>query len=472
MYRWYIVVFHSICVLYAFLHNALDAYIISQSALPLDISSGPFNYRDRKGGSLSIGRVGNNYRRFSIHSSEDEASENNKLQMERTRKIKVLRSSTGRGSMECYDALMKANGDIQKACDILNSLDIDEDEKDMNEIVTLMDGMVGIARTRDLGVLIELRCGTDFVAKSQMFINFTRSIANAALRMVRDNPDTMTMDKETLVSNLIESFNNKKCTVCNHTINSTSRIAKMALKESLAISRIGFIKAKDGSFLTHHVHGSMDKDGPSSLVGTSVSLFSFSLDTSGFSDIPSTEEFLTSKTLTNADASSNTNCCLGRLGCTFLDGNEEHIYPTPINEADPQPLGQVKLLAKHLAMHIMGNKPQCSTLESLDPEILNAAKAEIESQIPTQNMKPEIVDKIINGKLIKKFGELVLEQQEWAFSSSKTVANELDSFAKRTKMKLIPRAFVHASILDDLLSFQTPTQEDGQSIIHIVNIAI
>lgn len=59
---------------------------------------------------------GVNYRNLNAISNDSAVVE---MESERSKKIKLLRSSTGRGAQECYKALMKANGDVKLASQII-----------------------------------------------------------------------------------------------------------------------------------------------------------------------------------------------------------------------------------------------------------------------------------------------------------------------------------------------------------------
>ena len=97
--------------------------------------------------------------------------------------VNKLRQQTGAGMMDCKNALVEANGDIEHAIDILRKkgqkLALKRAEKNANE------GIV-IARTTDdksFGILFMLNCETDFVAKNQEFIDFANNVVALALEV-------------------------------------------------------------------------------------------------------------------------------------------------------------------------------------------------------------------------------------------------------------------------------------------------
>jgi elongation factor Ts len=91
--------------------------------------------------------------------------------------VKALRDRTGAGMMDCKKALAEAEGDIDKAIEILR---VKQGKKiqDLGERAAT-EGTVQsyIHPGSRVGVLIEVDCNTDFVAKNDDFVTFTREIA-------------------------------------------------------------------------------------------------------------------------------------------------------------------------------------------------------------------------------------------------------------------------------------------------------
>jgi len=92
-------------------------------------------------------------------------------------KVKALREKTGVGIMECKSALNETDGDIEKAVDFLRKKGIASAEKRAGR--ETKEGIVEsyIHPGNRLGVLVEVNCETDFVAKTDDFKNFARDIA-------------------------------------------------------------------------------------------------------------------------------------------------------------------------------------------------------------------------------------------------------------------------------------------------------
>lgn len=97
--------------------------------------------------------------------------------------VNKLRQQTGAGMMDCKKALTETNGDFEAAVDFLRKkgakVAASRQDRESNE------GVV-IARTSDdgkRGVIIELNCETDFVAKNAEFIAFANQISNNAVML-------------------------------------------------------------------------------------------------------------------------------------------------------------------------------------------------------------------------------------------------------------------------------------------------
>jgi len=91
--------------------------------------------------------------------------------------VKELRERTGAGMMECKKALQDANGDMEKAVDLLRSRGAAKAAKRSGR--EAREGVVGsyIHMGGKVGVLIEVNCETDFVARNDEFQGLVRELA-------------------------------------------------------------------------------------------------------------------------------------------------------------------------------------------------------------------------------------------------------------------------------------------------------
>ena len=90
-------------------------------------------------------------------------------------KIKQLRLSTGAGFQDCGTAIDEANGDLDKAAEILRIKGISKASKKMSRVAK--EGVVAVSGNEKKKSLIEINCETDFVAKNDNFINFVKEVS-------------------------------------------------------------------------------------------------------------------------------------------------------------------------------------------------------------------------------------------------------------------------------------------------------
>ena len=92
-------------------------------------------------------------------------------------KVKTLRERTGAGIMDCKSALTETDGDIDKAVEVLRKKGIASAEKRAGRETSQGRVEAYVHAGNQLGVLVEINCETDFVAKTDDFKNFARDIA-------------------------------------------------------------------------------------------------------------------------------------------------------------------------------------------------------------------------------------------------------------------------------------------------------
>jgi len=121
------------------------------------------------------------------------------------RLVKSLRDKTGAGMMDCKKALVESEGDIEIAIDYLRKSGITKAEKKGSR--ETKEGVVYsyIHAGGRLGVLIELNCETDFVAKTD---GFTELAHNIAMQVAATNPIAIDKDSvdEVVVSREVEIY--------------------------------------------------------------------------------------------------------------------------------------------------------------------------------------------------------------------------------------------------------------------------
>lgn len=107
-------------------------------------------------------------------------------------RVKELREMTGAGMMDCKRALQETNGDIEKAVELLREKGLSAAAKKAGRIAA--EGIVEsyIHMGGKIGVLVEVNCETDFVAKTAEFKTFVRDIA---MHIAASNPQYLSKEE-------------------------------------------------------------------------------------------------------------------------------------------------------------------------------------------------------------------------------------------------------------------------------------
>jgi elongation factor Ts len=115
--------------------------------------------------------------------------------------VKELREKTGVGMMDCKNALKEADGDLDKASDILRKKGIAKAAKRAGREVK--EGLIEsyIHPGSKLGVIVEVNCETDFVANTDNFKDFVKNLAmhiaaSNPLAVKREEVDQALVEKE------------------------------------------------------------------------------------------------------------------------------------------------------------------------------------------------------------------------------------------------------------------------------------
>ena len=116
-------------------------------------------------------------------------------------KVKELRDISGAGMMDCKKALLESSGDLQKAMDFLRKSGIAKAQKKAGREVK--DGIIStyIHPGSKLGVMLEINCETDFVAKTPTFQELSKDIAmhiaaTSPISVSKDNIPSEVLEKE------------------------------------------------------------------------------------------------------------------------------------------------------------------------------------------------------------------------------------------------------------------------------------
>lgn len=150
--------------------------------------------------------------------------------------VKELREKTDAPMMECKKALTEADGDMAKAEEILRVKLGNKASKAASRVAA--EGVVGIHISPDarLGAIIEVNCETDFVAKNDDFLAFTKALAEL---VAKDNPaDVAVLSGLTLNGATVEATR-------------TALVGKIG--ENMSIRR--FVRVEAKGKLTSYIHG-------------------------------------------------------------------------------------------------------------------------------------------------------------------------------------------------------------------------
>jgi elongation factor Ts len=113
--------------------------------------------------------------------------------------VKELRDKTNAGMMDCKKALTETQGDMEKAVDLLRQKGLAVAQKRASRATSEGTIQTYIHAGGKLGVMVEVSCETDFVAKTDDFATFARDIA---MHVAASNP--VAIQREEVAADLVE----------------------------------------------------------------------------------------------------------------------------------------------------------------------------------------------------------------------------------------------------------------------------
>ncbi len=141
--------------------------------------------------------------------------------------VKELRERTGAGMMECKKALVEANGDIELAIDNMRKSGQAKAAKKAGRVAA--EGVILARVENGFGVLVEMNCETDFVAKDAGFLGLANEVADFAAA-----------NKGTTIEALQAQFEEKRAAL----------VAKIG--ENMNIRRVAYL---EGQVIAQYLHG-------------------------------------------------------------------------------------------------------------------------------------------------------------------------------------------------------------------------
>lgn len=250
--------------------------------------------------------------------------------------VKELRERTGAGMMECKSALVESGGDIEAALEILRTRGQAKADKKSGRVAAEGRIELALAPDRKAGVLVEVNCETDFVARDDTFLAFAREVAGQALAAA---PAT--------VEGLMQSARDAGGTLEDYRRDLVAKIG-----ENITVRRFERIDA-EGELHTYQ-HGTR--------IGVIVDL---------------------------------------------VGGDAE--------------------LGRDLAMHIAASRPQWLSADEVPEETLQRERRILTEQASQEGKPPEIVAKMVEGRLRKFLNEVTLLGQPFVKDPDTTVGKLIQS---------------------------------------------
>ncbi|MFQ6615801.1 MAG: translation elongation factor Ts [Fidelibacterota bacterium] len=140
-------------------------------------------------------------------------------------KVKALRERTGAGIMDCKEALVATDGNMDRAVEVLRKRGIAKADKKLGRRADQGVAISYVHPGNRIGVLVEVNCETDFVAKTDDFLRFARDMAmqiaaTNPLAVSRDAIDSDVIDREReIYKEQALSMGNKPDTIIEKIVN-------------------------------------------------------------------------------------------------------------------------------------------------------------------------------------------------------------------------------------------------------------
>ena len=163
--------------------------------------------------------------------------------------VKELREMTGAGMMECKKALVEADGDMDKAVDVLRTRGLAAVAKKAGRATNEGTVMALVSEDATTGAVVELNCETDFVGMNEKFKAYAEKVAKAALAAKPADMDALKaaeIDGETVEAVVTD---------CIHVMGENTQLARFAVVEAGAVSSYIHMGGKIGVLVSFDVEG-------------------------------------------------------------------------------------------------------------------------------------------------------------------------------------------------------------------------
>lgn len=163
--------------------------------------------------------------------------------------VKELREMTGAGMMECKKALAEAEGDIEKAVDVLRTRGLAAVAKKAGRATNEGTVMALVSDDCTVGAVVELNCETDFVGMNEKFKAYAEKIARAALA-------AKPADVEALMAAEIDGGTVEAVvTDCIHVMGENTQLTNVAVAEAEGVASYIHGGGKIGVLVSFGVEG-------------------------------------------------------------------------------------------------------------------------------------------------------------------------------------------------------------------------
>lgn len=146
--------------------------------------------------------------------------------------VQALREKTGVGMMDCKKALVEADGDMDKAVDILREKGLASAAKKASRVAA--EGVVAAYSDATAGALVEINCETDFVAKGEPFVNLSNKVAKTVVAAKPADVDAL------LASKAVDS---------DKTVEEEVQEVFLALRENMKVRRFALVEGHTSTYI-------------------------------------------------------------------------------------------------------------------------------------------------------------------------------------------------------------------------------
>lgn len=163
--------------------------------------------------------------------------------------VKELREMTGAGMMECKKALTEAEGDLDKAVDVLRTRGLAAVAKKAGRATNEGTVMALVSEDCTTGAVVELNCETDFVGMNEKFKAYAEKVATAAL--AAKPADVEALKAAEIDGETVEAV----ITDCIHVMGENTQLARVAVTEAAGVASYIHGGGKIGVLVSFDVEG-------------------------------------------------------------------------------------------------------------------------------------------------------------------------------------------------------------------------